>query len=550
MSSRSQNRGAAGRPLFVVSNREPYLHRYEADGTIECAPTTGGVAVALDSLMRERRGVWIAHGAGDADRAVVDAHDRVRVPPDEPSYVLRRIWLTDEEEAGYYHGFANEGLWPLCHMAHVRPVFRSGDWSHYRTVNQRFAVTIDAELEPGAPVFIHDYHLALVASELRHRRPQARTAHFWHIPWPHPDRLRMCPWRREIISGLLANDLVAFQLERDRRNFLAAARDELSVEVSFKQGIVEQAGGRIATVCVVPIGVDFDRIQEIVADRTIAADEARLRAELEIRTPMVGVGVDRLDYTKGIPERLEALDLLLSRRPDLRDEITFVQIGVPSRSKIESYAAIEDAIDRKVIEINEKYARDGDRGPIRYRKASLKTRRLVALYRMADFCVVSSLHDGMNLVAKEYVAAHENLDGVLVLSELAGAAQELRDAVLINPYDVDGFSRRLEGAIDMPAPERTRRMSQLRRSVAGRDVFSWASDILEELEGLRRGVRDVRPPLVMRTPVPTATTLRRARARLKPMHAAGGTQANRQAPVSSPYSRARPPPSAVPRRER
>jgi alpha,alpha-trehalose-phosphate synthase [UDP-forming] len=470
------------RPLIVVSNREPYLHTYRPDGSIACVPTTGGVAVALDALMRERGGVWIAHGAGDADRAVVGPDDRLCVPPGEESYTLHRIWLTEEEEARYYAGFANEGLWPLCHVAHVRPVFRSEDWAQYQAVNRRFAAAIHASLpDPDAPVFIHDYHLALVASELRALRPEVRTALFWHIPWPHPDRLRICPWRREVMMGLLANDLVAFQLERDRRNFLMAAPDELQANV--QKGVIGH-NGRSTSVIAVPIGVDFDRIQQIATDSTLPAEMDRLRSELQIDTPILGVGVDRLDYTKGIPERLEAVDRLLSARPDLRGRLTFVQVGVPSRSKLESYAAIEAEIDRKVAEINERHGTDAEHGPIRYRKSALKIRRLVALYRLADFCIVSSLHDGMNLVAKEFVAAREDLDGVLVLSELAGAAQELRDALIISPYDVDGFARALGAAIDMPREERMRRMSRMRRIVAGSHVFSWASDILEGLENL------------------------------------------------------------------
>lgn len=430
--------------------------------------------------MRERGGVWIAHGSGNADRDVVDANDRIMVPPDSPSYPLRRLWLTREEASRYYEGFANEGLWPLCHEAHVRPVFRAPDWDAYQRVNERFATVIEQELpEAAAPVFIQDYHLALVAPALRARCPGARTALFWHIPWPHPDRLRICPWRRELLSGLLANDLLAFQLERDRRNFIAAARDELGADVARS---AVRMGGRVTAVQAVPIGVDYDRIQGIARRPTLAADMQRLAAELRIETPIVGVGVDRLDYTKGIPERLEALDLLLKRRPDLRGRVTFVQIGVPSRSTIDSYMAVEQAIDRKVQEINHRYPVAG--GPVRYRKSALQIRRLVALFRLANFCVVSSLHDGMNLVAKEFVAAREDLDGVLVLSELAGAAQELHDALAINPYDAEGFADALEHAIDMPADERRRRMGALRRVVAGRDVFNWASDILEHLNNL------------------------------------------------------------------
>ena len=468
-------------PLVVVSNREPYLHAYAAEGRVTWTRTTGGVSVALDSLMCDRGGIWIAHGVGPADRAAVGPDDRLAVPPDSPRYTLRRIWLDEEEERRYYGGFSNEGLWPLCHEVHVRPVFRAADWACYQRVNARFAGAIDHELPATTtPVFIQDYHLALVAAGLRARRPGVRTALFWHIPRPHPDRLRICPWRRAIVAGLLANDLVAFQVERDRRNFIQAARDELAAEV--RPGSLLAYGDRVTRVTAVPIGVDYDRIQDIATDPSLAGEMERLRRELQIATPLVGIGVDRLDYTKGIPERLDALDQLLTTRPDLRGRVTFVQIGVPSRSKLDSYVRIEQQIDRKVAAINRRHASPDGIEPIRYRKAALKTRRLVALYRLAHFCIVSSLHDGMNLVAKEFVAAREDGDGVLVLSELAGAAQELAEAVIINPYDVDGFARALGQAVDMAEAERRRRMQNLRQTVAGRNVFSWASQILDHIE--------------------------------------------------------------------
>ena len=446
------------------------------------APTPGGVSVALDALMRQRGGTWIAHGAGDADRQVSDENDCVRVPPDEPMYTLHRIWLSDKEERQYLAGFANEGLWPLCHMVHVKPVFRAEDWEAYRAVNKRFAEAVVGHLtDLSTPVFIQDYHLALVAAELRRIQPKARTALFWHIPWPHPDQLRMCPWRRELMLGLLANDLLAFQLQRDRRNFLTAVRDELGLDP--RSGIV-RAEGHDTHVVAAPIGIDFDRISQLGSSPGLLVEKERLRRELRITAPVVGIGVDRLDYTKGIPERLDAIDRLLTARPELRTQLVFVQIGVPSRSKLESYAAIEKEIDDKVAEVNIRHGRSAVDGPIRYRKGTLKLRRLVALYQLADFCVVSSLHDGMNLVAKEFVAARHDERGVLVLSELTGAAQELKAALIINPYDGAGFARALEAAIDMPHGEQVDRMRRMRRVVAGHDVFLWASEILGNLHSL------------------------------------------------------------------
>lgn len=481
--------------LFVVSNREPFIHTHQPDGSVKWTSTAGGVAVALDALMRERGGTWIAHGAGDADRVVVDASDRVAVPPDSPSYSLKRIWLSEDEEERYYGGFSNEGLWPTCHIAHVRPIFRSEDWAEYQKINARFAEAIAAELEdPNAPVFIQDYHLALVAAELRRRVPLARTALFWHIPWPHTDRLRICPWRKEIVEGLLANDLLAFQLERDRRNFLMCVRDEMAAEV---EGGRVRMNGHSTTVVSAPIGVDFDRITRIASDPGLESETARLRRELRLDAPgieIIGVGVDRLDYTKGIPERLSAIDRLLTTHPELRGRLAFVQVGVPSRSKLKSYASIETEIDELVADINRRHGDGPDRGPIRYRKGSLKIRRLVALYKLANFCIVSSLHDGMNLVAKEFVAARSDDRGALVLSEMTGAAQELTEALIINPYEVDGFAAAIESAINMSPEEQQRRMRAMRRVVAGHNVFLWASDILEGLERLTPAPRSIRGP--------------------------------------------------------
>ncbi|MDP2319856.1 MAG: trehalose-6-phosphate synthase [Acidobacteriota bacterium] len=472
------------RPLVVVSNREPYIHNQAADGSITVNAATGGVAVALDALMRERGGVWIAHGGGSADRQVVDASDKVAVPPENPSYTLRRLWLEEPTFSAYYGGFANEGLWPLCHVVDVRPKFRSEDWEAYQDINTRFAKAIDSELgATESPVFIQDYHLALVAPALRLLRPETRTALFWHIPWPYPDRLRICPWRRELVAGLLANDLLAFQVERDRRNFLLAAEEELDAEVELESPRV-RLNGRTTTVVSVPIGVDYDRIQGFAADAKLAQEQERLKELLGLRAEIIGLGVDRLDYTKGIPERLSAIDALMAQRPDLRGRVTFVQIGVPSRSDLDSYAAIETEIGERIAELNARYAMPGRPPVVTYYTTPLNAFSLVALYRLAHFCIVSSLHDGMNLVAKEFVAARDDEQGVLVLSALAGAAQELEDAVIINPYDVSAFAAALQQAIEMAPDEQARRMRTMRKIVAGRNVFNWASDILEGLESI------------------------------------------------------------------
>jgi trehalose 6-phosphate synthase len=471
--------GGGSGSLVVVSNREPWVHDYAPDGSIRARPTPGGVSVALDALMRERGGVWIAHGAGSADREVVDERSSIEVPPDAPSYRLRRLWLSPEEEERYYAGFSNSALWPLCHQAHVRPVFKAEDWEAYKSVNRLFAEAVALEAPPDSSVFLNDYHLSLVAKYMRERRPLLRSALFWHIPWPDADRLRICPWRKEILEGLLSNDLLAFQLPRDQRNFLVSVADELGASVS---GETVYFGDRPVRVLAIPIGADFDRITEILADPDLPSEMRRLARDLKLEDKIVGVGVDRLDYTKGIPERMAAIDRVLAARPDLAKRFVFVQIGVPSRTDVPAYADITAEIDEQVARMNEKYGNGPDNGPVRYVKQAFQLPELVAVYRLARFCIVSSLHDGMNLVAKEFVAARDDLDGVLILSELAGAAQELSEALIINPYDEQGFTQAVARAIDMPAWERRRRMQALRRRVAGRDVLAWASDILDRLE--------------------------------------------------------------------
>jgi trehalose 6-phosphate synthase len=354
----------------------------------------------------------------------------------------------------------------------------------YQRVNRKFADAAAVEAPPESSVFLNDYHLALVAQELRRQRSQLRMALFWHIPWPDVDRLRICPWRREILTGLLGNDLLAFQLPRDQKNFLSGVVEEIGASVS---GDTVYFGERPVRVLAIPIGADFDRIETILADEQLSDRMQDLSAEYGLGGKVVGVGVDRLDYTKGIPERIAAIDRLLDRRPDLRDRFVFVQIGVPSRGEVPGYAEISAEIDDLVGRLNERFGRSAADGPVRYIKQTFAMPELVAIYRLAHFCIVSSLHDGMNLVAKEFVAARDDLDGVLILSELAGAAQELSESLIINPYDEDGFTSAIERAVEMPVWERRRRMQALRRRVAGRDVLAWASDILYRLERRKGG---------------------------------------------------------------
>ena len=476
----------APRPLLVVSNREPYLHNFDDRGRIACATATGGVAVALDALMRERGGTWIAHGAGTADRETVDAGDKMRVPPGNPSYDLRRLWIPADEFAAYYGGFANEGLWPLCHLVDVRPKFRTEDWAAYKNVNAQFAAAIDAEMPTSdTPVFLQDYHLAMAALYLRRRRPNVRTALFWHIPWPNPDRLLMCQWRRELLAGLLANDLLAFQVERDRRNFVLSVQDELGAEIEA-DGSSVRFKGRSTTVVSVPIGVDYDRIQGVVTSAVFDAEQLRLRQMFGLTTTnIVGVGVDRLDYTKGIPERLEAIDRVLTRRPELRGRFTFVQIGVPSRSELESYGAIESEIDRKVEEVNARHAVAGGAHAdllSQERPWPRRSRRAVPHGAFLRGQLACRRHEprgeGIRRVARRrgWRAGAQRAGRSVGGAARSAHHQSVRRRRICRRHHPRDRHEPRGAARFACAP--------CAASWPGRNVFSWASDILEGLESL------------------------------------------------------------------
>jgi trehalose 6-phosphate synthase len=470
--------------VIVVSNREPYVHSH-AGGGIVCQVPAGGLVTALDPVMRACGGTWVAHGAGDADRAVVDGRDRVLVPPpDGPAtrdrYRLKRVWLSKAEEQGYYYGFANQALWPLCHQAFVRPRFEAADWETYRAVNRRFAEAVLDELEPGpALVLIQDYHFALLPRMLKEARPDLAVAQFWHIPWPTRDAFGICPWAGELLDGLLGNDLLGFHTQQHCAGFLYTVDRTLESVVDYEHATVQRQG-RQTLVRPYPISVDFAAISAEAEAPGVAAEAERLRHQFGLRGQLVGVGVDRLDYTKGIPERFRAIDRLLDAHPEYRDRFTFLQLGPVSRIHIPEYQALNDELYHLMVAINRKHG-DGAWQPIRLLKANHPRSALLAFFRLADLCVVSSLHDGMNLVAKEFVAARPDGETALVLSRYAGAARELVDAVQINPYDIEGFAEGLRAALELPAEEKHRRMARMRATVAENTVYDWASRMLADL---------------------------------------------------------------------
>jgi trehalose 6-phosphate synthase len=474
-----------GERVVIVANREPYLHERAADGSITVVHPASGLVTALEPVMRACSGVWVAHGSGSADREVVDAKGRVRVPPGEESYVLRRLWLSKEEEQGYYYGFANEGIWPLCHIAHTRPVFRDEDWKQYRAVNERFADAVCGEVDADDPIIlVQDYHFALLPRLIRERLPRSTVITFWHIPWPNSELFGICPWRDELLTGLLGSSILGFHTQYHCNNFLDTVDRFLESRIDREQNAVVQQ--RESTlVRPYPISIDWPSSW---AGQVPAAEQCRAEVLGELGLApdaLLGVGVDRLDYTKGIEERLLAVERLLERCPELRGRFTFAQLAAPSRTVIPRYQQLNERVEEIVARVNERFAA-GSYRPVILLRAHHEPPRVFRFYRAADLCYVSSLHDGMNLVAKEFVAAREDERGVLVLSHFTGAARELAEALVVNPYDLEEASQALALALRMPAEEQADRMRAMRAFVAEFNVYRWAGRMLVDAARVRR----------------------------------------------------------------
>jgi trehalose-6-phosphate synthase len=475
------------KPLFVVSNREPYMHVFhEKDNAIQVIVPASGVVTALEPVLLACDGTWIANGSGNADREVVDARDRLRVPPDHPSYTLRRVWLSDEEDKGYYEGFSNEGLWPLCHIAHTRPIFRPEDWLQYQKINRRFADVVLQEMEgTESPILLaQDYHFALLPRMVKESRPDARVAIFWHIPWPNAEVFGICPWQRELVDGLLGADLIGFHIQTHCNNFLETVDRALEAITEWDRFAVSRQG-HITRVRPYPISVAFPENSHATNEtRNSGEERAALCAELGIEASLFGVGVDRVDYTKGILERLRAIERFLELNPVYQQRFTFVQIGAPSRTDIERYKNFLEEVSAEVVRINAKF-QTARWKPIVFLKKHHSHEEIARYYHAATFCMVTSLHDGMNLVAKEFVASREDERGVLILSTFAGAAHELTDALLVNPYDVSQMADRIHQALEMPEGEQEIRMSRMRRKVREHNVYRWAAHLLSDLTEIR-----------------------------------------------------------------
>ncbi|HEX8454538.1 MAG TPA: trehalose-6-phosphate synthase [Longimicrobium sp.] len=460
-----------GRRLVVVSNREPYEHRWSEEvGEMEVGRPAGGLTSALDPLMQALGGTWVAWGSGEADAQAVDAGQRVRVPPEDPGYTLRRIWLTHHDVNRYYLGFSNQFLWPICHLRPDLTRVRSRYWERYRRVNRRFAEAVLEEVSGNdAVVWFQDYHLALAPLLVRARRPGLALAHFWHIPFPPYDVFRLAPQAGFLLRGMLANDLMGFHLSGFADNFLRCAAElaGATVDMEARTATLE---GHTCHVGAFPISIDVEQFRAAATAPGAEAAMERLRARYAPGGGMVGVGVDRMDYSKGIPEKLKALELLWDRYPELRGRFTFVQVAVPSRSDIAAYDELSQKVDQQVWRINERFG-TAEWRPVHLLKQSLPPERLAVLYRMADVCIVSSLQDGMNLVAKEFVASQTDTRGVLVLSRFAGAAEEMEGAVLVNPYDPEACALQIRDALLLPREERERAMRPMQEGMAS--IYDW-----------------------------------------------------------------------------
>jgi trehalose 6-phosphate synthase len=474
-----------GQEVIVVSNREPYIHMRKGE-SIEVRRPASGLVTALEPIMRTCSGTWIAHGSGSADRDVVDRHNRIDVPPDRPGYRLRRVWLTKAEEAGYYYGFANEGLWPLCHIAHVRPTFRTSDWTQYMRVNRIFADAVVKEAtSPDPIVLIQDYHLAPLPRMVREALPAATIITFWHIPWPNPEAFAICPWREELLDGLLGSSILGFHTQFHCNNFVDTVDRQLEARVDRETFGVSYRR-ELTAVKRYPISIEWPLSPDL-----IATPVAKCRAEVRRRHGLpdnqaVGVGVDRFDYTKGIEERLRAVERLLERWPEWVGQFTFIQIAAPTRSGIEEYDHYQARVRALVERINARFAEASSIPAIVLLSAHHEPDAVHQYYRAADVCMVSSLHDGMNLVAKEFVASRDDERGVLVLSQFTGAARELAEAIIVNPYDTDECAAALHAALEMPEREQRARMRLMRGLVAEFNVFRWAGRMLIDAARMRK----------------------------------------------------------------
>ncbi len=466
--------------FIIASNREPYIHEYSGK-KIKCVKAVSGLVIALDPVMQASGGMWIASGSGDADRDVVDAHNKIQVPPENPSYTLKRVWLTKEEENGFYYGYANQALWPLSHITYEKPVFSADDWEYYKKVNERFAENILEEItSEKCFIWLQDYHLTLAARYIKEKKPDAVISLFWHIPWPNPEVFRICPQKKEILEGLLGNDLLGFHIRYHCHNFLSTIEAELEAKVDWEDLSVTYQGHK-TLVRPFPISVDYQDISRQAHSPEVEQALQNIPDTIDPPYEILALGVDRVDYTKGIIERIKAIDRFLEKYPQYQGKFVFMQFGALSRIHIKSYKQLIDNVQSLAEEVNWKYGK-GYWYPVVIKNVRLDYASHLAFYRAADMCLVSSLHDGMNLVAKEFIAANVQRKGALILSHFTGASREFpKEAILVNPYDPDGFADAIKYAIEMSSKEKEERMEKMQQSLEENNIYRWAGKFISNL---------------------------------------------------------------------
>jgi len=464
--------------VIVLANRAPFSCEMTDDGRLTIKRSSGGLVTALEPLVEAWSGTWVAQSTGAGDAMIADHRGGVSMPPRDPRYRVRYVWLTDAEQRGYYCGFANEGLWPLCHEVNVPPVSRATDFELYRRANMRFAEAVVDEAHGHHPVvLVQDYHLALAPGILRRRLPLSTIVAFWHIPWPSPGTMATCAWGRDLIEGLLGSHIVGFQTRRDSENFLACAARMLGARIDRQSWHVRHRD-RSTMVRAYPVGVEWtDRaVRDVPSPDTCRQQWCRALG-LPDDVKLI-VGVDRLDYTKGLPRKLAAFERLLEAQPEIRKRCAFVQVAEPSRSSLCAYQGERARVLNAAARVNDRFTES--HCPVHLIESHHDTADVYRLYRAADVCYVGSLRDGMNLVAKEFVFARGDERGVLVLSKYAGASQQLREALLIDPYDVDESAHVLARALAVSSAEQAYRMRKLRANVAAFDGQWWMRQLMND----------------------------------------------------------------------
>jgi trehalose 6-phosphate synthase len=472
------------RKIFVVSNQEPYIHQ-KIKNEIVASMVPSGLNTAVNSVMEACGGVWIAHGSGDADKETADENGKLQVPPNDPHYTLKRVWLSEKEFDGHYR-FSVEAMYPLCLMTYTRPVFRKENWMMYKHVNKKFAQTLLAEIKDVEQpiVLIQDYHFALLPQMIKESRPDAEVGIFWHVPWPSPEAFSVCPWRNEILKGMLGADIIGFNTQQFCNNFISTAEKEIESLTDLETFSITRED-HTTHIKSFPISIVFSDSKETDVDKTESNNlGVDILKKLGIKTKYFGIGVDRLDYAKGIPERFTGIEHFFDVHPEYKGQLTFLQIASPHREHFKDYQEqYKDLITKEADRVNNKFGTK-EWKPIVLETTQYGPKEISALFKLANLCLITSLHDSMNLVAKEYVAARNDSLGVLILSQFAGASRNLKDALMINPHNTEEIGVAINTAINMTPSEQRRRMDIMRTSVKDYNVYRWAAEFIKAVTSL------------------------------------------------------------------